>query len=404
MTDAFVHVNGHRVTHLRLHVGNVGPWHLEADFEGEPELTGQVTAHVGALALVGTVAPRQTGRFGLQTRTRIDAGAGGWARELARKHYHNDGGVLARTIAVDAAREAGEQLGTFVPASERVGRDFVREQGLASTTLEAAIGAVPWHVDYAGVTHVGARAAVEASPEAYKVLAFDPRSKWATLSVDDPRTVTIGSVISQGLEVPGTVREFELVVTPDELRMRVWLGGGDNEPGKLAMLMRSIIERASDGRLLGVYRYRVVSMAPDGRVNLQAVRKDAGLPDAKPISMWPGVAGVHAELAAGAEVLVQFLEGDRTMPIITSFAGVDGKGFVPEQITLAGDAGSEVVRKGDAVEVLLPPFVAAGLVTVPPPVMGVTVPTPMPFQATFTSSLGKAIGVATGGSTKVKSA
>jgi hypothetical protein len=43
-----------------------------------------------------------------------------------------------------------------------------------------------------------------------------------------------------------------------------------------------------------------------------------------------------------AEVLVEFLEGRRTMPVITGFAGKDGKGFVPVSITLGGESGEIV--------------------------------------------------------------
>jgi hypothetical protein len=397
MTEAYVHIDGERITHLRLRVANKGPWWCELDLEGQPDLTrsGKRTVHVGALELVGTVPSQSVGRFGLQTKARLNAGGGGWGHTIGRRHYHNDGGVKARTIAEDAARDAGELLGNFVPALERVGADFVREEGLASTALEAVIGGVPWHVDYAGITHVGARPAAPVAASAYKVLAFDPRTKWATLSVDDPRAVGIGSVISDGLEVPRTVRELELTVTPEELRVAVWLGGGDNEGGKLEALFRALVERVSDGKLHGAYRYRVVGMAQK-RVQLQAVRKGAGLPDIKPISMWPGVAGAHAELAPGAEVLVQFLEGDRTMPIITHFAGADGKGFVPTSLTLGGESGAEVTRKGDAVEVLLPPMVVNGTMVVSG--------TPTPFTGVLTSTLGKAVGAATAGSSIVKAA
>jgi hypothetical protein len=96
-----------------------------------------------------------------------------------------------------------------------------------------------------------------------------------------------------------------------------------------------------------------VSMAPDGRVNLQAVRKAAGLPDVLPVAQWPGLAGSHAELAQGAEVLVEFIEGDRTMPIVTRYVGKDGPGFVPVSVSLCGGE-SPVARVGDFVDITIP--------------------------------------------------
>src|SRR5690606_23653254 len=115
--------------------------------------------------------------------------------------------------------------------------------------------------------------------------------------------------------------------------VKAWAGGNESARGRLEDALRSIVRRSTDDRLFGAWRYRVVRMRGD-RVELQAVRRDAGLPDVLPVSMWPGLAGAHAELTGGAEVLVQFIEGDRTMPIVTHFAGKDGAGWAPANVTL----------------------------------------------------------------------
>ena len=70
------------------------------------------------------------------------------------------------------------------------------------------------------------------------------------------------------------------------------------------------------------------------RVELQAMRRGGDLPDVLPVSMVPGLAGAHAELAPGAEVLVQFIDGDRRYPIVTHFAGKDGNGWAPANLTI----------------------------------------------------------------------
>lgn len=389
MSDLFVGVNGHRVTSVKLTVANVGPWVAELVFEGSPDLVGRVTLTIGTLELSGTLDPDRNGTFGLRRSARIVGGAGSWGSQVTAKNYANDAGIKARTVAEDAARAVGESLGSFVPTRERVGSFYVRQAGCASTALEDALGGAPWWVDYAGVTQAGPRPATALDATAYQVLAYDPATRVATLAVDDPGAIRIGSILTERLDAPQTVREFELSVTAEEMRVHAWCGGSDTGGGRLADLFRSIVERVTDGKLFGKYRYRVVRMNGD-RVEAQAVRKAAGLPDLLPVSMWPGVAGVHAVLTPGAEVLVEFIEGDRTQPIVTHFAGKDGAGFVPTSLTLGGPNGSPAARQGDNVEVLLPPAIFSGSI-------GGT-----PATGVLTFPMTKTLGVITAGSSKVK--
>jgi hypothetical protein len=354
MSDAYATCNGQRISAITINVANVGPWIAEIDFEESPDVSGAVTIRIGdGLTLRGTVIASQDGTHLDQRRCRVVGGAGGWGRFVGRKNYHNDvpGGVKSRLVAEDAAREVGETLGDFAPETERVGKDYVRSVGTASRVLEHVIGDVPWWVDYEGRTCVGTRPSVPVTlAEGYDVLQYDPRNRVLTFSIERPELVSIGLVISQPpLEAPQTIREFDLHVEPDGTRVVAWCGGSDNERGRLAGLMRTIARRATDDALYGKYRYRVVTMRGDGRVELQAVRKAAGLPDVQPISMWPGVAGAHAELAQGAEVLVEFIEGDPTQPIITHFAGVDGAGFVPVSLAFCGSV-QAAARQGDLVQ------------------------------------------------------
>lgn len=380
MTDNYVTCNGQRVSAVTINVANVGPWIAELDFEESPDVSGRVTIQIGdGLTLIGTVVAAQDGTHLEQRRCRIVGGAGGWGRLVGRKNYHNDvaGGVKARLVAEDAAREVGETLGDFAPESERVGgKDYVRSVGPASRVLEHVIGNVAWWVDYAGRTCAGVRPSVPVTlAEGYDVLQFDPRNRTLTFSVDRPELVAIGLVLTQPpLEAPQIIREFDLHIEHDSTRVIAWCGGSDRERGRLAGLMRAIVHRATDGALLGKYRYRVVAMRDDGRVDLQAVRKDAGLPDVQPISMWPGVAGAHAELAQGAHVLVEFIEGDPTLPIITHFAGVDGAGFVPTSLAFCGSV-QAAARQGDLVQSGGVGATCVFMAVPPPPI-----PTPTPLM------------------------
>jgi hypothetical protein len=211
----------------------------------------------------------------------------------------------------------------------------------------------------------------------------------ATIALGDPGAVTIGSVLAAGLDEPMTVRELELVVTSGELRVYAWCGGAETAHGELADLVRGIVQRVNDRPLYGLWRYRVVRMVGD-RVELQAVKRSVGLPDVLPLSMWPGVAGVHAVLSPGAEVLVQFVEGSRAQPVVTHFAGKDGTGFVPVSLALGGTAGPAAARLGDVVEVLLPPAVFSGTIG------------GSPATGVLTFTTGSALGTITSGSTKVQ--
>jgi hypothetical protein len=390
MADVYAALDGKRLARVRVTFDSFGPWSADCDLLDDAEVgSGQVTLAIGDFELRGTVVEAQNGTYALQRRCRVVAGAGGWGTVVDPRHYHNDGGVQARTVAEDAARAAGETLGNFVPAQERVGVDYVRSAGPASRVVEDVVGAgVSWWVDADGVTHAGTRAQTTLDPDAYEVLAFDPRDLVATLSVDDPSAVTVGSVIEKRLDVARVVRSLEIVVD-DDLRVIVSFEGADGARGKLASLLQSIVRRSSDAGLHGVFRYRVVRQSGD-RLELQAVRSSAGLPDILPVSMWPGIAGAYCEPTPGSEVLVQFVEGDRTMPVVTGFVGPDGQSFDPVQVVLGGSEGSPVARLGDNVEVLLPPLIFSGTVG------GV------PATGVLTAPQVKTLGTITAGSSKIK--
>ena len=384
MTTLFATLGCFPATHVVVHVPSTGPWWAEVDLVEEPSLpAGPLTLALGALALVGTVDPRAAGTFGLQRRVRLVAGAGGWSALLVAKAWHNDAGIRARTIAEDAARLAGETLGGFAPVSERIGVDYVRQAGPASRVLEDVIGGAEWWVDYDGVTQVGARATSPAAAGAYELVEYNPRTCLAVLTMDDLGAVGIGTVLSERLDEPQTVRELVIDVTPEEVRVRAWCG--ESRASRLASLFRGLVERATDGRLFGLWRYRVIRMtggeSPDGRVELQAVSRAAGLPDVLPASALTGAAGIWAHLSAGALVYVEFVEGDRTLPMITHFAGRGQTGFLPERLLIGAEVDAAgAARVGDSVRVTVP--IGSVLVAASG---GVFNPAPLTFDGTITA-------------------
>lgn len=392
MTDAFATVDGERLTAIALRVPQRGPWYAQCDFESAPEIGPRCTIKIGGMTLSGTLVEPASGVFGGQRKAMIVGGAGAWGNTVRPNDYHNDAGVKAILVAQDVAREVGETLGTFVPASERLGADYVRNDVSASRVLESVIGEdVLWWVDFAGVTNVGERPTAPSLGSNYQVLAYNPRERHVTLSLSDPSVLSIGSVVSgPALPDSGVVREYVVQVDAESVRVKAWLGGDERSAGRLASLWRSLTARASSDPLVGLYRYRVVTMAVDGRVSLQSVRKSAGLPDIEPISQWPGIPGAHAVLTPGAEVLVAFIDGDRTQPVITHYAGKGGVGFVPVSLTLGGDTGLPAARQNDTVEVLLPPAIFTGTIGVAPATGVITFP------------LATTLGQITTGSSKVK--
>lgn len=398
MIDAFATLDGKRCMRVVARVPQRGAWNAEVDLETDPAVATRCTLALGQLQLVGTVIESQAGVFAQQRRLRIVGGAGGWNRTLGTKAYHNDAGVKALLVAQDAARAVGETLGQFVPARDRLGADYVRDdRRVAAQLLEDVIGAgVLWWVDAAGATMVGQRPTAPAlRGSSYQVLAYDPRACVATLSLDDPSLVQIGTVLSgPALPEPLTVREYEVQADAQGVRILAWCGGDEQSAGRLAQLWRALVERVESTALFGLYRYRVVSTAGDGRVSLQAVRKAAGLPDIEPIPQWPGVAGSHATLTPGAEVLVGFVEGDRAQPVVVSYVGKGGPGWVPTLLELGGPGGLPAARQNDQVTVMIPPMAFTGTITLPSG--------PAPATGVVSPTLQQALGVITTGSSKVK--
>lgn len=352
---AYANVDGESCLHVEFHVPNIGPWWADVIFETSPDVSGAVVLSLGALQLNGTISPSEDGTFGAQRRSRIVGGAGGWATLVPAQHYHSDAGVSALVVAQDAARLAGETLGAFAPEVPSIGIDYVREAGLAARVLEDVIGAVPWFVGYDGVTVVGSRTTTNPTAADYQVLDFDPRENLVSLAIDDLLKVGIGSVLTEGLDAPVTVFELEVIVDPEKSRTTAWAGGSAGGRSRLVDLFRGMVRRSVDGQLFGKYRYRVVKLSGD-RVELQAVVQAAGVPDILPISMRPGVAGAHAKLAAGSLVLVEFIEGNRTLPIVTGFAGKGDSGHEPTELDfsvlttmrLGSGSASEGLTLGDS--------------------------------------------------------
>lgn len=330
---AYAHVGGVEIISGDVVIPYSGAWFADLMFAAPLEATGRVTIEIGSMRLVGTVDPVASGTRGEQSFARIVAGAGGWATLVTPQYYHADNGVRALLIAQDAARIAGETLGTFTPSADTVGIDYARQVGPASRVLEAACGSASWWVDFDGVTQVGTRTTSPAPAASYELIEYDPRQRIATLALDDISLIGVGSVLTDALDTPQTVRDVTLRLSEETVRVIAWTGEPAHTRGRLAGIVEAVIESILDRRAYGLRKCRVIRVASD-RVEVQPVRASMGLPEMLPISMWPGVAGIHATLTPGSEVLVQFVDGDRSQPVITHYVGKGGGGWVPVTIDI----------------------------------------------------------------------
>lgn len=317
-----VRVAGVEALSVTVYIPSRGPWWVDAIVRAEdlPLPSGQVVMEIAGTRWNCTFASQNSGNFATLGRHRLVGGGAGWAQLLSPRSYHNDFGVLAKTVAVDAARECGELIDedAFAPEYDRVGVDYVRRATHASATLERVIGARSWWVGRDGLTRVGDRdEGALLGRDTYEVMHYDPRSRLAEIAMDDVGSIDIGSKIQIDDDTTLTIAELRMEFDADAARISAW-GGELSGRGRMAHLMGALLSRHQSAAIYGKYRYRVVKMAT-GRVELQAVSAASGLPDVIPVSIVPGVAGAKMDLAPSSIVLVEFVEGDPTKPIVTAF-------------------------------------------------------------------------------------
>lgn len=363
-------VNGLQVIHATIYVPQRGVWFADLDVNADAPLSGSAVISIGEsgeFVARGTVSPEESGSFGLRQRVRVLAGAGGWAHNIGPHDYQSDSGVDARTVAQDAATDCGETLADFSPSAARLEGHFVRQAGPASGAIEITAGDSAWWVGFDGKTRVGSRPAVSAPADSYQVLDYNPRTHQVTLACApaDLNTIGIGSQLSVALDTPIVIGSYRIEISPELMRVYAWCP----DPAVRDRLLDNIaalVDAVQRVGIFGSWRYRVIAMGGD-RVSCQRIQRRANdpseLPDTVNVSMTPGVAGAHAELTNGAEVTIEFLEGDPTLPRITGFAGKDQPGHVPQVLHLSGGT-RPAAAAGDVVNVFFPPSAPiAGTIT-----------------------------------------
>jgi hypothetical protein len=372
---AHISVDGVMGSHVWLIVPKKGPWFADVDLHDDaPQLTERkkVILKIGDTSLVGTI--RNAGVFADEKKVRIVAGADGWGQTVKAKPYHNDAGVKAAGVIGDVAAEVKETIGTNSKVTLKA--HYAREAGVAGDIINAT--AASWWVGFDGVTQIADRSVIQPSPDDYTVLDFDGRNSIATIDVGSVGILQPGMRIRSRLNQDEIIASLEYDISPESLRCIAWCGNGENSA--FGDALRAVIQKVVSESLFGVYRYRVVTVGSDERVDLQAVVKNA-LPDLSSVPIWPSGYGMHSKPDLGSECLVTFMDGDRSQPAIIAFAPGSG-------------ANAAVARQGDGIEAIPTPMVVSGTMIV----SGV----PTPFTAVATWTVPKILGVITGGSGKAK--
>jgi hypothetical protein len=321
-----------RVVSMRLLLPFIGVWLAELELDpAQVDLaptSGKVTITVGEptpiLTLTGTIDPRGSGAFVGVVRLRVLGGAAGWDQTVAPQHFHSDAGILSTRVYAGTAQGVGETANVLAPTS--LGPDFVRAAGPASRVLEGET----WWVDFAGVTQIGARPTPTADPS-LTLITWDPTIQSGELTCDT--AVLPGTVITDA-RIPGgsvTVRDVEQHFDAQGSRVTVWCAQAGTT--QLMNDLRAMVVEFSGRKFLQTHLYRIVSQNDDGRLQLQAVHKTAGIPDTLPIAPWTGLSGAKVKYGSGSLgslVRLAFLEGDPGQPIVDSYQ----PGITPRETTV----------------------------------------------------------------------
>ena len=342
-------LNGKRVLSTRLLTPWTGVWLADVDLDDEALPSGAVVLEVGGAKLSGTVDPRASSRMGTRCGVRVLGGGAGWHHMVKPRHFHNDAGVTRSSILQATAAEVGERV--VDPELVRLGVDFVRAAGLASHVLAR----LAWYVDDAGVTHVGDRVE-KAAPSGLAVQTWEPTTQCLQVSSDE--LVRPGWRFTDSRFADVVARDVEQTFSAAGARATVWCG--ESPASRLASALGAAVEAFGRTKHLRAAPYRVFLMAPDGRVQLQAVEKRAGFPDAIPVPMRMGIPGAKAKLKPGALVLVEFELGDQARPSVRAFEAAGGDGWRPEELELdaktllrLGETSGAVVGPGAGTPVAL---------------------------------------------------
>jgi hypothetical protein len=311
-------VAGHAATTMRIYMSAWGCWYVEAQLDGERTLSGSVEVKAADLTLQGTVL--SGGAMKGRSSYRIVAGAGGWGRVLPMKSYATDAGVKVRTVIGDAAQAVGETVS--LTTTDTTGPSFTRNEGRASLVLES-IAPQAWYVGEDGVTRLGRRSATTLTAAVPRVSQVDLARGCVTLAPTSLAALVPGITVD-GIEAVDVIHD----ITPEGVRTTIYGARGAGQSRRLDAWRKLFEQLDPDRDFRAVWEYRVVTQSGE-RLNLQAVRRSAGMPDLELVRVRPGLAGARSDVALASRVLVAFVNAERGRPEVIAFEDADGAGFTP---------------------------------------------------------------------------
>lgn len=335
---ASVEINGHAASTALVSIPGVGLWYAGVDLAEAVALAGAVTLQVLDISFAGFVVAG--GVVDGRARYRIVAGAGGWGRELAPRAYANDAGITVAKLVADAAAEAGEPAPVNVP-TRTLGPHFNRP-ALPASFLLNHLAPRAWFAGLDGVVTFGDRPTLPAS--SLPVVERNPAGRCVTVALTDSAAGLLPGVATEY----GTASDVEIDLGADGLRARLY--AAPNALSRRAQAFARLLAAHDPGaRFRGVHEYRVVTQSGE-RLNLQPVRSRASLPDLARVPVRAGVPGVKALHSPGSQVLVAFLDGDPSRPVVVGFDAPDQPGWMPLTLELGAAPTLGVARRTDAVQ------------------------------------------------------